>query len=107
MNSAELIKQLYAGKLDGDADELIKICIEGGARMHGMVKDLLTYSKVIDPSQTDTIATDSGQILEQALANLGTAICEVDAQVVYDRLPIVPAQTTHLLQLFRTWLVTR
>ena len=101
VNSAELIKQFYIGQLDADADELIKICIEGASRMHGMVKDLLTYTKVLDSPPAETVVNDSGLILQQALANLGAAIAEADARVGYEQLPVVPAQTTHLLQLFQ------
>jgi PAS domain S-box-containing protein len=101
VNSAELLRQVYGLQLDEEAEELIRICIEGGARMHGMVKDLLAYSKVIDPNESDSVLSDSGQVLSQALANLGTAISESGAKVMYRSLPAVPAQKTHLLQLFQ------
>jgi PAS domain S-box-containing protein len=101
VNSAELIKQFYIGQLDAEADELIKICIEGGARMHGMVKDLLTYTKVIDSAPVTSVANDSDKVLDEALANLGTAIAEAGACVTRESMPLVPAQTTHLLQLFQ------
>jgi light-regulated signal transduction histidine kinase (bacteriophytochrome) len=96
----QLLERRYKGKLDADADDFIGYAVGGVDRMQRMINDLLAYSRVgtrggrFEP-------TDSAAILEQATANLQTAIEESEAVITHDPLPMVMADAAQLVQLFQ------
>ena len=96
----QLISRRYKGKLDTDADEFIDFAVDGASRMQRLIQDLLTYSRVGTTGQ-DLVDTSSEAALQQALANLSSAIEETGALVTHDPLPAVLADETQLTQLFQ------
>jgi PAS domain S-box-containing protein len=96
----QLISRRYKGKLDSDADEFIDYAVDGASRMQQLIQDLLTYSRVGTTGQ-DLVDTSSEAALQQALANLSSAIEESGALVTHDPLPAVLADETQLTQLFQ------
>ncbi|MFB0517363.1 MAG: ATP-binding protein, partial [Candidatus Neomarinimicrobiota bacterium] len=97
---SQLLARRYQGKLDADADEFIAYLVDGANRMKRLINDLLTYSRV-QRAGRDFEPTDSEAALDQALANLHAAIEEQGAEVSHDPLPMVMADTSHLVQLFQ------
>jgi signal transduction histidine kinase len=95
-----LLKRRYAGKLDADADEFIGFAIGGVNRMQELINDLLSYSRV---GREDISAkpVDMQIVVDEALANLQTAIAERSALVSSGRLPTVLANHSMLVRLFQ------
>lgn len=96
----QLLGQRYKGKLDERADEYIGHAVEASQRMQSLINDLLDYSRVGRFGKPfEPIAVESS--LKLALANLDAVIRESQAQVTYDPLPTVQAdsgQLTRVLQ---------
>jgi PAS domain S-box-containing protein len=97
---SEILQRRYRGRLDGDADELIGHIVEGAARMHTLIQDLLEFARV-DRQQLAAAPTDAGRALDQALARLSASIRESGADVTRDSLPTLPAEEVQLTQLFQ------
>ena len=96
----QLLERRYKGQLGPDADEFIAFAVAGAARMHALIKDLLTYSRVGTRGRPFEL-TDCQTVLGQVLANLRVALEESGATVSYDPLPTVTADATQLSQLFQ------
>jgi PAS domain S-box-containing protein len=96
----QLLSRKYQGKLDADADELIAFAVDGANRMHQLIQDLLTYSRV-GTKETMLLEINSDDALQQAIMNLRGAIEDSGAQVTHDRLPHVLADKSQLIQLFQ------
>jgi signal transduction histidine kinase len=95
-----LLQRRYAGKLDADADEFIGFVIGGVNRMQALINDLLSYSRV---GREDVAAkpVDMQVVVDQALANLQTAIEERSALVSRGPLPMVLANHGMLVRVFQ------
>ncbi len=96
----KLLERRYKDKLDDDAREFIYFAVDGAERMDGLIKALLSYSRV-DTRGKEFAPTDCEEILERTLRDLRFAIEENDAVVTHDPLPTVLADATQLGQLFQ------
>ena len=96
----QLLSRRYKGKLDSNADEFIAFAVDGAKRMQQLINDMLEVSRVatrgheFKPVEADTA-------LKQALWNLKAAIEESHANVTFDPLPVVNADSGQLTQLFQ------
>ena len=95
-----LLEKKYKEKLDDKAHEYIEYAVEGVKRMQVLIKDLLAYSQVGTKGKTFK-PTICSVALEQAIYNLHTAIEESGAEITYDSLPTVSADTSQLTRLFQ------
>jgi PAS domain S-box-containing protein len=96
----ELLSRRYKGKLDTDADELISFAVDGANRMHKLIQDLLSYSRV-GTKATGLFEIDSDDAFQLAINNLRGSIEDSAAQVTHDHLPRVLADKPQLVQLFQ------
>jgi signal transduction histidine kinase len=96
----QLLAKRYKGKLDSDADEFIMYAVDGANRMQRLINDLLAYSRVSTRGKAFEL-TDCELVLDQALANLQTAIGESEAVITHDPLPTFMGDHTQLTQLFQ------
>jgi light-regulated signal transduction histidine kinase (bacteriophytochrome) len=96
----QLLAERYRGKLDEQADKYIDYAVDGAKRMQALIQDLLTFSRV-GRTESDVARADGTAVVEQALLNLGSAIRESGAVVNSDRLPVVMANNSLLIQLFQ------
>jgi PAS domain S-box-containing protein len=96
----QLLARRYQDQLDQDAHDFITYAVEGAERMQRLINDLLAYSRVGTRGQP-FLEIDSERVLEQALANLRTAIEETDAVITHDALPTVVADESQLVQVFQ------
>jgi PAS domain S-box-containing protein len=95
----QLLAKRYRGRLDADADDFIGFAVEGAQRMHRMIEELLTYSRV--NTRGVELSTVSAQVsLDAALASLKLAVEEAGATVTGSTLPLVKADPTQLESVF-------
>jgi len=96
----ELLARRYGDKLDEQAQQYINFAVDGASRMQALIRGLLEYSRVQSrggPLQP----VDVSKVLQQAIANLHTAIEETQARITWDRLPTVHGDEIQLVQLFQ------
>ena len=96
----QLLVRRYGGMFDADAKEFMDFIVDGATRMKQLIEDLLAYSRVGTRGH-EFQPTDSGAMLEQALANLRASIESSGTQVTHDVLPTVIADDGQLVQLFQ------
>jgi PAS domain S-box-containing protein len=96
----QLLARRYRGKLDQDADEFIGFAVDGARRMQDLINDLLAYSRVGTRAlQLETV--DTGELVDEVVADLAAAIEEAGATVSHADLPIIQADPRQLRQLFQ------
>jgi PAS domain S-box-containing protein len=97
---AEFLKRDYQGKLGEDADNYLIRIVDGVQRMHTLVNDLLSYSRVESQSRpfTDVSLQDS---FEDARLMLEASINEVGCEVTCGSLPTVSGDRAQLAQLLQ------
>ena len=96
----QLLSQRYKGQLDKDADEFIGFAVDGARRMHVLINDLLTYSRV--GTQAKALEDfETADALAAALANLRVAIAEAGATVTHGPLPRVRGEVVQFVQLLQ------
>ncbi len=96
----ELIEHRYKDALDADACAFIGFAVDGAARMQGMIRDLLAWSRVGSES-AGFRATDSSQAIKEALNGLQVALEESKAVVTQDAMPTLPADPAQMARLFQ------
>jgi light-regulated signal transduction histidine kinase (bacteriophytochrome) len=95
-----LLRQRYQGKLDEKADSYIDFVVDGVARMQALINGLLEYSRVnTRGSAPEPVPAD--RALQEALANLRTAIEQSGAVVTATPLPTVRADAAQLAHVFQ------
>jgi len=99
----QLLARRYKGKLDEDADDFIDFAVDGANRMHVLINDLLTYSRIgTKGNPFQLISTDD--IIKEVLKNLSVTIEENKAEITYNSLPSIVADKNQLIQLFQNLL---
>jgi light-regulated signal transduction histidine kinase (bacteriophytochrome) len=96
----QLLARRYRGKLDKDADEFIEFAVDGATRMQTLIRDLLSYSRVMTQGRSPQ-PVDAKVACTAALENLRKSIEESHARVSVGTLPTVKADATQLTQLFQ------
>jgi signal transduction histidine kinase len=97
---SKILSQEYGHCLDDTAKDYLGIITESSLRMHDMVTDLLTYSRLGNVGHQEA-PFEGGAVLNTALDNLRELIKEQRAEVTHDALPMLngnPVQITRLLQ---------
>jgi len=96
----QLLAEKYRGQLDQKADRYIHYAVDGATRMQALIEDLLALSRV-GRRGIDLQVADCNEVVATACKNLESAIRETGAEVQYDRLPAVVADSRLLVQLFQ------
>jgi signal transduction histidine kinase len=99
-NYLQLLRQRYDKQLDNNAREFIAFAFDGATRMHQLIRDLLTYSRVGTHGK-DFSEAETSEAVTDALANLKVAIEESHAEITHDPLPTVHGDIVQLTQLFQ------
>ena len=95
-----LLEQHLGGQLDDDSRHQIAGAVQGAARMHALITDLLALSRVGTHGQTFKLA-DLDAILDQALDGLRASIDETGAKITRDPLPALRVDANQMVQLFQ------
>ena len=96
----QLLSRRYKGKLDSNADEFIAFAVDGAKRMQQLINDMLAFSRVATTGR-EFKPVEADAALKQALSNLKAAVEESHANVTFDPLPVVTADSGQLTQLFQ------
>ncbi len=96
----QLLARRYKGRLDSDGDEFIGFAVDGANRMQQLIRDLLSYSRVITKGNPLQL-TVADAACKDALANLKKSIEDSEAVVKVEPLPTLMADGTQLTQLFQ------
>ncbi len=94
----QLLERRYQDRLDQDGREFIGFATNGAARMQGMIRDLLDYSRVQTRGQPFA-RVDMNEALAEVLGDLGLVIQENAATVTHDPLPVVMGDAGQLRRL--------
>ena len=97
----QFFEQRFGKGLDGEAREFIDIVVDAAKRMRNLIRDFLVYSR-IEGQETVMGATDLGEVVEAALANLEPRIDETGADInISESLPTVTGSPVRLISLFQ------
>ncbi|MEL7671776.1 ATP-binding protein [Methanobacterium sp.] len=96
----QLLAKRYKNKIDEDSDEFMEYIVDASTRMQEMIKDLLQYSRVVSRGKVFKL-TNTEEIIDYTTSSLKTLIEDNDAEITYDKLPKVNADSGQLLRLFQ------
>ncbi|MBX2862916.1 MAG: PAS domain-containing protein [Leptolyngbyaceae cyanobacterium MAG.088] len=96
----QLLAQRYTDQLDEEANTIINFAVDGASRMHSLIDDLLTFSRVGTQGNPFEL-TDCDDALTLALSNLQILLNEAQASITTAPLPTVLADPAQLVQLFQ------
>jgi signal transduction histidine kinase len=99
-NFTGLLARRYQGKLDNQAEEFIAYVADGAKRMHQLIEDLLSYSR-IGTKGNEFGPVDCDAVLRRTLIGLHVAVDESSAKVTHDPLPAVNGDEVQLGRLFQ------
>lgn len=97
---AQLLHEEARDKLDSEGNELLRMIQDGVALMGGMIKSLLTWSRV-GAGGIQLTECDAEETLSSVIRTLWPRFEEAGAVVTHDPLPTVRADATLLTQLFQ------
>lgn len=100
---ADLLLRRYGGALDERGNEFIHHIVGCVRRMERLIDGILTHARVQRSDQQFT-EVDLNHVLEEAMQNLHAAIQDADAQIVWDKLPVIKGDGPQLVQLFQNLL---
>ena len=95
----QLIERRYKDKLDSDAEDFINFAVDGARRMHKLISDLVSYSR-LDTRASEFAPTDFNVVLDHALASTAAAAEACGARISRDPLPTLIADPLQVQKLF-------
>lgn len=96
----ELLAKRYHDQLDERANTYIKYAVEGASRMQSLIQGLLSYSRVHTRGK-EFEGVDCNEVMWEVLSNLRRMTAEKGATVECERLPVIQADRTQMVQLFQ------
>ncbi|TFF99206.1 MAG: hypothetical protein EU541_05560 [Promethearchaeota archaeon] len=97
---SELLKEEYSNVLDEEGREYIKFIEDGAMRMRYLINDLLHFSRVKTKAKKPQLV-DINNVIKDIKKNLHNAIKENNATIIYEDMPTIMVDRTHILQLFQ------
>jgi signal transduction histidine kinase len=101
---ADLLVRHYRGLLDSTADDYLEHISSGAERMIGLVDSLVAYSRAGSAEGAPFNAIELNEALTWATVNLHSAICETNAIISQESLPVVRGNKVQLGQVFQNLL---
>jgi signal transduction histidine kinase len=95
----ELLQKEYDGKLDERGNKYLDYIAQSSDRMKVLINDLLEYSRI--GSKKELKQVDCNIVMNEVLADLGSAITEARAEITIVNLPVIGGYPTELKQLFQ------
>lgn len=97
---AQLLQLKHSETLNPEASKYLAVITEGVTRMRSLIRDLLDYSR-LNVTAVSFEDVDLKNVIKDVLNDLEVAVKEKNATVIYDDLPIIRGNRTHLHQLFQ------
>ncbi len=97
---AELLQINYDEKLDTEGKRQLQAMINGTTRMHALISDLLTYSR-LSTEKIEISEIDTKSVLIQVMMNLQKMMENSNCEIIFNKLPTVKGEITGLTQLFQ------
>jgi PAS domain S-box-containing protein len=98
-----ILSKRYRGKLDNETDEFIDYALEAIERLNKKIIGLLEYSRV-ESKGKELKPTETHEILDYAISHLNTSWDGYKAEITYDNLPKIMADSGQILKLFQNLL---
>ena len=97
---SQLLVRRFRQAAGPDAEEFAEYISRGVHRMNGLLDDLLDYSR-IGANRAKFTPVKIERVLDQVIENLRSAIDESGAEIVWTKLPTVPADFSQLVRVFQ------
>lgn len=94
------LKKKYSDKIGPDGQQYLDRMDDAARRMRQLIEDLLAYSRVTDRGG-EFESCDLNIVLEGVLSDLEIRITETEAQIEFDKLPIISAAPILMRQLLQ------
>lgn len=98
---AKLLQDRYASNLDEDGIEFLEYVMSGSARMSKLIRDLLSYSRVLHDDRHGFEDLPLNRVIEVVCEILSNSIESSGASIEFADLPIVHADSNRMVQLFQ------
>ncbi|MEO1437442.1 MAG: ATP-binding protein [Bacteroidota bacterium] len=95
-----LLERKLRPTLDPEARAYIQYATDGAKQMNELIEDVLEFSRLDKPNQTDE-TIDLNGVLEQVNRNLFSLIQDKGARLVYNELPTLKGEEGQFLRLFQ------
>ena len=95
-----LFLRSYGNTLTEEGNEYLHFASDAAQRMHHLIKDLLTFSK-LDHNEEPMGKFEGNDIVREALHNLQLAVEESNAIILYPDLPVLYGNHSQILLLFQ------
>lgn len=99
-NYTTLLERRYKDIFDERGRQMLEFITEGSRRMHELIQDLLSYSRLSN-IQNKFETVDLNAVYTDVIMNLKSAIEESGAQIKCGHLPALKAVRAQMLQLFQ------
>jgi PAS domain S-box-containing protein len=99
----QILERKYHHQLDPDADEYIEFIVDGAKRMQQLITDLLAYSR-IGRQELKLRPININEVLKSVMQDLQAAIAASGAQITYEALPTLLADSMQIAYLWQNLL---
>jgi signal transduction histidine kinase len=96
---SDLLSIKHKDQLNDDAHAKIKIIQKAAERMQGLIKDILTFSKVSNETEP-FVKTDLNTLVHEVIDELESTVREKDATIDLSTLPAIPVNPVLMKSLF-------
>ncbi|HEX5042856.1 MAG TPA: ATP-binding protein [Candidatus Polarisedimenticolaceae bacterium] len=99
LSYTQLLSLRFQNQLGSDGDEFLGYIAAGADRMHRLINDLLSFSRV-DAAPSTVAPVDIGTVVRSVLRDLRPTLEELGAEVTVGPLPVLAGNETQLTQVF-------
>jgi PAS domain S-box-containing protein len=101
---SQLVSLRYKDKLDDEGRRALEFMESSSRRMESLVRDLLTYSRVVNAEERGFTRVSLSAVLDWAMSNLRVSLDDAQATVQRSELPDVCGDEVQLVQLLQNLL---
>jgi light-regulated signal transduction histidine kinase (bacteriophytochrome) len=95
-----LLQKRCDDRASSEEKEYMDFITDATHRMHDLVSDLLTYSR-IGREKSEALFINCNELIKDIQANMKSAIKENNAEIIFEKLPTIKAHEIYLKMLFQ------